>query len=164
MLIHVLKEKETLEDLSRIYKIPICMIIRANMEKAEEPLRPGRHVLIPPYGFCDYMAEEEDEVFHYIRYTVEEGDTVFSIARRYGTSMLRLLEKNELCRPEEIKPGLELLIPRPKEGYYIYTVKAGQELFDVEAEIGMDEAELIRLNKLAGDIYPGMQLIARVQH
>src|SRR5262245_10615432 len=42
---------------------------------------------------------------------VQEGDTLFSIAKRYGVSLAALIETNGLAHGARIKPGQQLLLP-----------------------------------------------------
>jgi membrane-bound lytic murein transglycosylase D len=46
-----------------------------------------------------------------IRYRVQPGDTIFTIARAYGVSMAALITLNNLPASGEIRTGQELLIP-----------------------------------------------------
>ncbi len=50
-----------------------------------------------------------------IYYTVQPGDTLYSIARRYGLPWEAIWEANKatLPRPEDLRAGQQLLIPRP---------------------------------------------------
>ena len=48
----------------------------------------------------------------YIIYTVERGDTVGKIARRYNTTVEVVMLINGLPDPDLLVPGDELLIPR----------------------------------------------------
>ena len=44
-------------------------------------------------------------------YTVAAGDTIWSIAARYGTDAAALLEKNpEIANPNELRPGQQVLV------------------------------------------------------
>lgn len=45
------------------------------------------------------------------RYTVQTGDTVYSIARRFGVSPQSIQQANNLADPNVIKPGQVLIIP-----------------------------------------------------
>jgi murein DD-endopeptidase MepM/ murein hydrolase activator NlpD len=44
-------------------------------------------------------------------YTVQPGDTLFSIARRFGTTVEELVELNNLADPRVIRVGQQLLVP-----------------------------------------------------
>lgn len=53
-----------------------------------------------------------------ITYRVSRGDTVYGIARRYGTTPARVIALNGLARPELLQPGQTLKVPagRGKSG------------------------------------------------
>ncbi len=53
-------------------------------------------------------AAEEELVF---RYTVQRGDTISSIARKYGLTIKDLIEANDIINPNLIFPGQKLIIP-----------------------------------------------------
>lgn len=48
-----------------------------------------------------------------ITYTVQSGDTLFQIAREYGTTVDVLAKLNNITDPNLIYPGQTILIPRP---------------------------------------------------
>jgi len=46
------------------------------------------------------------------KYTIRCGDTLFSIARRYGTTVGELSRINHIWNPDRIYAGQVILIPR----------------------------------------------------
>ena len=46
-------------------------------------------------------------------YTIQPGDTLFSIAGNYGVSLDELVELNNIENPDNIRAGDELFIPPP---------------------------------------------------
>lgn len=48
-----------------------------------------------------------------IPYTVEQGDSLFAIGRRYGVSVDQILAVNNIPNPNNIQPGTEIQIPVP---------------------------------------------------
>ncbi len=71
-------------------------------------------------------------------YTVQEGDTVFSIAQKFGLSPETVAWANrEVLQdsPWLIEPGLPLIIP-PVDGVY-YTVQEGDTLFGLAVKFGV---------------------------
>ncbi|AGA68884.1 LysM domain-containing protein [Desulfitobacterium dichloroeliminans LMG P-21439] len=44
-------------------------------------------------------------------YTVNRGDTIYNISRKYGTSMQSIIHANSLSNPNRIYPGQKLWIP-----------------------------------------------------
>ena len=47
-------------------------------------------------------------------YKVKRGDTLWSLARRFGTTVQRLMEINRIDKPERVLAGTYLKIPRPQ--------------------------------------------------
>ncbi len=46
-------------------------------------------------------------------YIVRTGDTLYSIARRFGVSVQAIQQRNNLANPNDIKAGQQLIIPAP---------------------------------------------------
>ena len=49
-------------------------------------------------------------------YTVQTGDTLFSIASRFGTTVEALVEANNITNPDLIRVGQVLTIPETGAG------------------------------------------------
>ncbi len=47
-------------------------------------------------------------------YTIEQGDTLYSIARQFDVSVEALIELNNIANPDVIRAGDELFIPPPE--------------------------------------------------
>jgi LysM repeat protein len=90
-------------------------------------------------------------------YTVKKGDTLYSLAKEYDTSVELLKEVNSL--PSDIiKTGQKLEVPVEAEaGNYI--VKKGDTLFSLAKKYGVTVKDLKKENKLGSDsIYVGQAL------
>ncbi|ACL70885.1 DUF3794 and LysM peptidoglycan-binding domain-containing protein [Halothermothrix orenii] len=57
------------------------------------------------------VGEEPADEEGFITYTVQPGDTLFLISRRYGVSIARLVEINNIADPDNLRVGQQLLIP-----------------------------------------------------
>lgn len=168
MMYHVVSKTDTVEKLSKRYKIPVCMIIRANLGAYEDLLVPGRRLNIPPPFYCRQMAQEaaqglSEAVFTVKNYIIKDGDTILSIAQRFSTAPSRVLSINGICKMDAFYPGREIRVPCPKEGFAVYSLKPGEELTAVAARFGMDIRELEGCNAVFDGTYPGMQLIVRAK-
>ena len=54
-----------------------------------------------------------------IIYTVKRGDTLYSIARAYGTTVPRIVTDNDLTDPENLTVGQALVLLYPTETYTV---------------------------------------------
>ncbi|MCM3123795.1 MULTISPECIES: LysM peptidoglycan-binding domain-containing protein [unclassified Mesobacillus] len=90
-------------------------------------------------------------------YTVKKGDTLYSLAKQYDTSVEMLKEVNSL-RSDFIRTGQKLEVPVEAEaGTYI--VKKGDTLFSLAKKYGVAITDLKKENKLVTDsIYVGQAL------
>ena len=79
-------------------------------------------------------------------YTVKDGDTLTSIASRFGVSMMTVWWANKLTSKEELKKGRELVIP-PVNGLVV-TVKAGDTLETLAAANKITAEEIVATNEL----------------
>ncbi len=100
--------------------------------------------------------------WHY--YTVQRGDTLYSIARRYNTTVDELKRLNGLT-DVTIYVGQKLKVPGPEqpgEGTTVeYTVRPGDTLYSIAVRFGVDVQELARANGISdmSTIYVGQKLI-----
>lgn len=91
-------------------------------------------------------------------YTVRRGDTLFSIARRFGTTIDSIVAMNSLRNPDLIYAGERLRIRRM--ALKTYTVKKGNTLWAIARRFGTSVSVLAQLNQLENPdiIYQGQIL------
>jgi LysM repeat protein len=97
-------------------------------------------------------------------YIVQPGDTLGSIAARYGTTVQAIAEANGITNPNLISVGQQLTIPvggaagsgpavstAPQPAFQptTYTVQPGDNLSSIAARYGTTVAQLVRLNGLS---------------
>lgn len=94
-----------------------------------------------------------------VTYTVEESDTVSTIAERFGISTSTILWANSLGANDFIRPGQSLKIP-PTSGV-VYTVQSGDTLDGIAKKYSADVEKILDFNKLvdASEIAQGQTLI-----
>ncbi len=90
-----------------------------------------------------------------VEYIVQAGDTLFSIARRYGTTVEAIQRTNGIVNPWYIRVGQRLIIRQgsgssssPTAGN-TYVVKPGDTLYGVAAILGINAWDLIVANNLS---------------
>ncbi len=76
-------------------------------------------------------------------YTVESGDTLQSIGRRFGVPPLRIAADNGLRDPSKLAVGQSLLIMSDSMRY---TIREGQTLYSIAQEYGVPLDALIQAN------------------
>ncbi|MGI9382728.1 MAG: peptidoglycan DD-metalloendopeptidase family protein [Methyloligellaceae bacterium] len=94
-----IKRGDTLFGLARRHGVPVTSIKNANNMR-DTRLREGETVIIP-YGKVAAPAT----------YTVQSGDSVYTIAKRLGVNRKKLAQHNGLDKPQSIRPGQVLRIP-----------------------------------------------------
>lgn len=83
-----------------------------------------------------------------ITYVVRPGDTLFSIARMFNTTIEDIVNENNILNPALIYPGMQLVIPMRG---VLYTVKTGDTVYSIAARFGIPYETLIYANNL---VYP----------
>lgn len=102
-----------------------------------------------------------------IIYTVQPGDTLYKIARLYGSTIQAIIDANNIDNPNLIYPGSVILIPVEEEyletppGSLIYTVQSGDTLYIISLLFKVSIESILRLNNIENPslIYPGMKII-----
>ena len=76
-------------------------------------------------------------------HTVEQGDTVWSLANRYGVSPSRIISDNSIANPRSLVVGQSLVILIPE---LIYTVRPGDTLQSISERFGVSQIKLMQYN------------------
>jgi LysM repeat protein len=104
----VVQRGETLFRIALKYNTTVAALLRVNPD-IEDPdeIQAGMvinlPIFIPAYPDC------------YNEYTVKQGDTLFSLAQRFNTTIDELVFYNNILNPDLIYPGRILIIPCPEE-------------------------------------------------
>lgn len=102
----------------------------------------------------DYAKRERDKEDQPQReateYYVQNGDTLSSIASRFGIRLQTILWANNLDILSVIEPGDKLTIP-PEDGV-MYTVKPGDTLLAIASKYNSDSQKIAQFNQLDADV------------
>lgn len=84
-------------------------------------------------------------------YTIRPGDTLFSLARRFNTSIQDIVNANPGIDPNNLQIGQQICIPvaptpRPCPGGFLYTIRAGDTFFSIARRFGISVDALIAAN------------------
>ncbi|MEO6079236.1 MAG: LysM peptidoglycan-binding domain-containing protein [Steroidobacteraceae bacterium] len=135
----------------------------------------GPHFLLVPMDASEAFSTNlllltPDQRMRVERYTVRSGDTVASIAQRFGTTAQHLRELNELGTANTVQLGAELRVPsavaslppqvlqaaarvdgrnRARSVSAVHVVRRGDSLWSIAKRYNMDVISLARLNRIA---------------
>jgi LysM repeat protein len=81
-------------------------------------------------------------------YQVREGDTLWSIARRFNTSVERILELNPGIRPNHLVIGQRIAVKEANQNYIYHTVKKGETLWTIAEMYNLRLEDVLDANRL----------------
>ena len=171
--------------------VKCTMTLRAKWTKNTTPIIPGNGTnnIVEQYKTDDSNSGEQTDrevpspvvknTTSYLTYTVQAGDTLWKIARKYNCSITGIMAANSdrIKNPNRIHAGWQLKIPQSgapitggtpdavlpknkKSGIYI--VRQGDTLWKIARKYGCSLAEIVSLNReLIRDpalIYSGWEL------
>lgn len=108
---------------------------------------PGQFIVVPSM---------ENNLFD--MYTVQSGDNMYEIARRYNMNYKELLEINGLDEDDYIYPNQQILIP--KSGVDVYITEEGDTLGLVSEKWGISVSDIVNQNETIF-LLPGQMIIKR---
>jgi len=104
---YVVQAGDTIFSIARAYGVSPQAIIQANALTDPDRIMLGQELIIPAAE-----APPAETVLPEGRtYTVETGDTLWTIADRFGTTVAAIMEANNLSDPSYIRVGQVLIIP-----------------------------------------------------
>ena len=171
--------------------VKCTMTLKAKWTKNTTPIIPGNNTnnIVEQYKTDDSSSGEQTDrevpspvvknTTSYMTYTVQAGDTLWAIARKYNCSVTEIVAANSdrIKNPNRIHAGWQLKIPQSgapitggtpdavlpenkKSGRYI--VRQGDTLWKIAKKYGCSVSEIISLNReLIRDpalIYSGWEL------
>lgn len=157
---------DTLASIARRFNLKPADLAEWNNLADPNLLKPGQSLrLAPPAPTPESRPD---------RYTVESGDTLASIARRFGLEPLELAAWNELAEPNLLRPGQALRLSPPTPAVSpaappageVYVVQPGDVLWQIAQRLGVDSHRLAAANQLGPDavLLPGQTLVVPSDH
>lgn len=165
---HRVRRGESLSVIARRYRTSVGKIMRANHMTRSNYIVAGKRIKIPQRGYMTgrpktaWKPQDGQALTHIVR----KGDSLYIIAKKYGTTTKKLQELNHLTSTMlyrgqvlTIFPGKKL--PPPKvDGLETYEVKKGDSPFQIAKRHNMQLDRFLRLNQLypGSKIYPGQKV------
>lgn len=101
---HIVLAGETVATIAKIYNQPADSIIAWNQLKGKV-LKPGMELIVSPPS-----KNKQEDADNPRTYTVQPGDTLYSISRKFGVTVDALRQKNNISG-NALSPGQVLSIP-----------------------------------------------------
>ena len=119
------------------------------------PRAPGYRLKLPPGKKADFLAnyspEDEEAVFNgqAFKHRIQSGESISSIARKYGVSIDILLETNRLERKSIIRKGQFLLV---SDGWAAggdkHRIRRGETISTIASRYKVSMRRLLEVNQL----------------
>jgi len=170
---HRIKRGETLSGIARRYHISVKTVMANNRVKKRH-ISAGNILKIPAGTISEVRADKpytkkEKERHRIAKHVVRKGESIWNIARRYGTTATEILGLNRLSKNTRLHVGQVLKIPKAGRNEKAsaedvkgkkYRVKRGDAPRDIAKRHNMELKRFLRVNDLTqkARIYPGQQL------
>jgi membrane-bound lytic murein transglycosylase D len=160
---HTVKSGESLSVIARKYQTSVTTIAQANGIKNYHRIRAGQ-VLTIPYG--DGAALPQNPGVHVVR----RGETLTSVAHRYGLRVNDIAVWNDLRSRDLIYPGQKLIVSldatakppsvRSSGETLVHVVNRGENVSTIAAKYGASCDAVLSANGLSSRdrIYPGQKI------
>lgn len=155
---HRVRRGDTLSGIASRYGASVSAIMRSNNLRSANRIWPGQRLQVPTAGGVSAGGGTFNPASG--THTVRRGESLYSIARRYSTTVARLRAANNLST-DVIFPGQELTIrPGSREGMRRYQIRRGDTLGKVASDHRVRLSALLAVNGLStrSTIYPGQWL------
>ncbi len=142
---YVVQPGDTLLSIALEFGVELDELMAANNITDPNTIRVGQELVIPGYR---PDGGRTTQVIH----VVQPGETLFSIAQRYGVEMEVIVEANGLADPNNLRAGQELVIPgvavesTPKR--QVHVVQPGETLLSIARQYGVTLEALLAANDI----------------
>lgn len=183
---YIVEKGDTLFSIALKFNVPLNTLIELNNLENPDILSIGQVIEIPvteefyqiaelvkrQCGCTDAPANAEVQVTNepqaisnnmtYKRHKVRRGDTVYLLAKEYGTTTGNILALNpQITDVRNIPIGSIITIPIPPENAFIYVVRPGDTVYKIAQANGLTVEDIMEYNYIESDytLYPGQQLV-----
>lgn len=156
---YVVREGDTFADIAKSYDVSVVMLMQAN-EGFNRRLSVGDSLVIPEYvrkkaekkavksetkTAAKPKSNEKTSV-----YTVQSGDNLTNIARKFGTTVAKIQELNNMGNSSSLSVGQKLKVAGTAQEAEtkIHTVKKGEGLWDIARQYKVTIEEIVKWNDL----------------
>ncbi|MGI6141409.1 MAG: LysM peptidoglycan-binding domain-containing protein [Caldicoprobacterales bacterium] len=141
---YIIQAGDTFFSLAARFNTTVAAIMAANPGVNPNRLMIGQRICIPGApmpGECPMGTQP---------YIIQAGDTFFSLAARFNTTVAAIMAANPNVDPNRLMIGQRICIPRPGvpacPGGQFYTIRSGDTLFAIANRFNVTVAAIIAAN------------------
>ncbi len=165
---HRVRHGESLSTIARKYHTSVGKIMRANNMRRSNYIVAGRRIKIPQRGYITQTSQivRKPENGQALTHRVRKGDSLYIIAKQYGTTTKKIQDLNNL-KTTILHKGQVLTIfpgkitpPPAVDGLATYEVREGDSPFQIAKRHNMLLDRFLSLNQLYPEskIFPGQKV------
>lgn len=171
---HRVRRGETLSLLAARYRTSVRAIVAANNLRSRSLIRVGQRLKIPTRSkrvlYAAPRTADDLDQSKRIVHRVRRGDSLWLLARRYGTNTREIMRLNKL-KTSRLHIGQRLVIRegtayvKPSANAKTYRVRRGDSPYEIARLHNMTLERFLRINNLTprSKIYPGQQLAVEIR-
>lgn len=153
---YVVQRGDTLNTIAARYSVSLDELVQANGLANPNVIYAGQTLVIP----------RQDKATGGQLYTIQQGESLAAIARRYGVTVDQVLAANNMTDRNAITAGQQITIPTSEDlsaqvqQSVTYTMQRGDSLYRVSLVFGVTVDDLLAANSLASPnaVFPGLVL------
>jgi membrane-bound lytic murein transglycosylase D len=151
-------EGDTLGSIAAEFRVAPTEIVRLNSIRDANRIFPGQMLVLGQSSalgdsVAQFFSRDGGDDEPSLRYTVRVGDNLSAIAGRFGTTVMTLVEANDIEDPDAIQPGSTLEVPvgtgaAPTASPRRYVIKRGDTLLNIAQRFGSSVERILRANAI----------------
>jgi membrane-bound lytic murein transglycosylase D len=165
---HRVRHGESLSTIARKYRTSVRKIMRANNMRRSNYIVAGKRIKIPQRGYKTQTSQviRKPQNGQALTHRVRKGDSLYIIAKQYGTTTKKIQNINNL-KSTILHKGQILTIfpgkntpPPAVDGLATYEVRQGDSPFQIAKRHKMQLNRFLSLNQLypSSKIFPGQKV------
>lgn len=144
---YTIQKGDTLSEIAQRYNTTVNELVRLNNIRNPNMIYANETLLIPTKN--NSISTGSDDKNNTI-YIVQRGDTLYSIAKRFNTTVQNIVNNNGISNPNLIYPGQSLIIAKSTANiqtkYMSYRIKRGDTLWGIANKYNTTVNELAYIN------------------